>query len=160
MAKAQNEIAEKAYSNNDFHSGDPGFLKSRPFHFSITVSGHYYLVFQGSLTPIRPCSLPSNRLPVIQDSNYPAFPIVISPSAWYCRPWSLAAYVSQPCITRGNGTSSIRNTWSDQPSFAQFYSDYDRLVSLPRLPFFLSPADSRARSSWCILFFPLYSLRI
>jgi len=28
----------------------PDFLKSRPFHFSVTFSGHNYLVFQGDLT--------------------------------------------------------------------------------------------------------------
>jgi hypothetical protein len=33
-----------------YYSGDAGFLENGPFHFSIALSGHNYLVFQGSLT--------------------------------------------------------------------------------------------------------------
>jgi len=32
------------------YSGNAGFLKIHPVHFSVTFSGHKYLVFQGSLT--------------------------------------------------------------------------------------------------------------
>ena len=68
----------------------------------------------------------------MQDSSYQAFPIIISPSAWYYRQWSPGVYVFQPFLNRGNGTFSIHNTWSDQPSSAQFDNDYDKPV-LPNI---------------------------
>ena len=40
------------------YSGNAGFLKIHPVHFSVTLSGHNYLVFQGSLTLLWPCSSP------------------------------------------------------------------------------------------------------
>ena len=133
----------------------PDYLKIHLVHFSITLSGHINLVFQGSFTPLCPCSSPFIRLPVIQGNSYPAFPIIISPSVWYCRPWSLTAYGYAPGLNRGNDTSSIRNIWSDQPPFVRFYSDYGRLVSLLRSLAFVSPAESMVHNSWCILFCPV-----
>ena len=136
------------------YSGDAGLLKIRVIYFLVNLSGHNYLVFQDRLTPIWSCSSPFTRLPVIQGHSCPAFPIIISPSAWYCRPWSLTAYGYAPGLNRGNDTSSIRNIWSDRPPFVRFYSDYGRLVSLLQLLAFVSPAESMAHNSWCKLFWP------
>jgi len=36
------------------YSGKAGFFKIHPVHFSITFSGHNYLVFQGSLALLIP----------------------------------------------------------------------------------------------------------
>jgi len=152
------EIAEKSLFKQWFIiPAMPDYLKIHLIHFSVTLSGHNYLVFQGSLTPLCPCSSPFIRLPVIQGNSCPAFPIIISPYAWYCRPWSLTAYGYAPGLNRGNGTFSIRNTLSDRPPFVQFYSDYGRLVSLLQLLAFVSPYESMAHNSWSKLFSPVYS---
>ena len=139
------------------YSGDAGLLKIRVIYFLVTLSGHNYLIFQDNLALIWSCSSPFTQLPVIQGNSCSAFPIIISPSAWYCRPWSLTAYGYVPGLNRGNDTSSIRNIWSDRPSFAQFYTDCRRLPSLPRLPASLSPAGSMAHNNWYRLSYPYYS---
>ena len=103
------------------YSGDAGLLKIRVIYFLVTLSGHNFLIFQDSLTAIWSCSSPFTRLTVIQGNNCPAFPIITSPSAWYCRPWSLTAYGCAPGLNHGNDIYSIRNIRSDQPPFVRFY---------------------------------------